>query len=145
MAGRVLVKERVEEHHAAVADGAVVGHERALAEHRRALVHTDELLQRGLVLRRVYFYGAAVFKADAEVLYQHALEGERARGIDDALRLAGLRRDEHLLAGDVGVGEDAVYLYALAAADELRLRYQAHTEIRAVGGLVFECDKAEGV
>lgn len=48
-------------------------------------------------------------EAEPKILYEHALDGEGPRGVDDALGIAGARGDEELLGGDVWVILHAVY------------------------------------
>ena len=130
--GGVLVKQRVVEHDAAVADGAVVGYERTLAEHRCALVHGDHGAQSVLILLGVYLDHLAAFKADGEVFDHNATVGERTGGVDDTLCVASHGACEDLLAGDVRVVGYAAAQGILRTGKEERLRDETDGEVRAV-------------
>lgn len=82
----------------------------------------------------------AALEAQPKVLYEYALKDQRHGRVDYTLGGAGLGGDEELLRGDVGVVEDAVYRAALRAAEKQGFRYQAHLEVRAVGGSILERD-----
>ena len=66
VAAGIFVKQGVVKQDACLVDGAVIRHERALAEVGRAFVHGDELLQQGLIRARVRLDGAAVLEADGK-------------------------------------------------------------------------------
>ena len=82
-------------------------------------------------------HGLAVFKPDGEILNNLSLIGKRLGRIHDALGNAALRGDKDLLGGDVRieiVAEQGIF----AAALELGFGDHAHTEIRAVGAVIFQ-------
>ena len=144
MAGGVLVEKRVVEQQPRLADGAVVGHQRTLAQIRAALVHGDELRQQVVVLLRVPLHRLALVEPDPEFVDQLSLIAQGLGGVDDALRLAPLGGDEALLRGDVGVKDDAPQA-ALAAAAEMRLRDHAHGEVCAGAALVAQLADVQAV
>ena len=145
MAGRVLVEEGVVEHYAAVPYRALIGHERALAEHARALVHGDERPERLLVPAGPAVHGAPALEADPEVLDELSAVGQRPRGVHYALRLACARGDIDLFGGDVGVVHRAVDGIGLRAAEEACFGYEPDREVGAVGGAVLELHEPHGV
>ena len=144
MAGGILIKEGVVEQQLSVADGAVVGHESALAEVAAALIHSNELGQQIAVDLRIPFHGLALMEADPELVDELSLIAQRHGGVDDTLSLALLGGDEALLGGDVGVEGDALKAL-LAGTAEAAALHHAHGEIGARGGGVVELLDAEGV
>ena len=144
MAGRVLIEQRVVEQQAGLADGGVVGYQRALAQIGTALVHGDELGQQVVVLLRVPLHGLALVESDPEAVDELTLIAQGLGGVDNALRLAAHGGDKALLRGDIGVEDDA--LQALfAAAAELGLGDHAHLKIGAVGALVAQLPDVQAV
>ena len=144
VAGGVLVKEGVVEQQAGLADGAVVGHQGALAQVGAALVHGDELGEQVVVLVGVPLHRLALMEANPEAVDKLALVGQGLGGVDHALGPAPLGGDETLLGGDVGVEDDAPEA-GLAAAAEMSLGDHAHGKLGAVGAVVMELLYAQAV
>ena len=140
MAGGVLVEQGVIEQDAALRNGAVLGHQRALAQIGRAIVHGDHGLEQLLALLRLDLHGLALFKADGEILDELPLIAQGLAGIDDALGFAPLGRDEAFLGRDVGVEEDALQA-GVSAALPLAFGDHTHGQVGAVfGGVVQAAD-----
>ena len=146
MAGGVLVKQRVVEQHPGLIDRAFKGHQRALTEVRRTLVHADHLPQQGLVLLRVNLHRLAVLKADPEVFDQLAVVGKRLGRVDNAVRHALLRRGKHLLGGHIRVVEKPFFTQQLLRAPHKeRVVQQSDPEIGAVRGPVLQSGQPQAV
>ena len=144
MAGGVLVKEGVVEQQLCVADGAVVGYQRALAQIGAALIHGDELGQQLTVHLGVPLHGLTLVEADPELVDELALIAQRHGGVDDTLSIALLGGDEALLRGDVGV--EGIALQALLAGTaETAALHETHGKVGAVGRSVVQLPDAEGV
>src|SRR5215204_4441070 len=97
VAGGVLVEEDVVEDETRLADARAAVHERDLAQERRALVQL-ELGADGVGARRRFdIRDAAVLEGQLEVLDDDAVERQRPRRADGALRAPAVRRREDLL------------------------------------------------
>ena len=142
MAGGILIEERVVEEQAGLVDRRLLRHERALAKIVAALVHADDLLENILSLFGFYLHGAALFKADGEILDELARIGERLRGVNDALGSAAVGRGEDLLGRHVGIVDNALHRL-VASGVELGRRDEADLEIRAVRGMVAQLAEME--
>ena len=138
MAGGVLVKKGVVKQDAALPDGAFVGHKGTFAQHGGALVHGQHQLQGLLVFPGVGFHHTAVFKAQGEILDEHAPVGQGHGGVNHAFRVAASGSGEHLLRGDVGVIPHVLFRQLFRPAAKEHLGHQAHGEVRAGRGAFID-------
>ena len=136
MAGGILVKEGVVKQDAALPDRALIGHKSTLAQHGGTLVHGQHQLQGLLVFLRVGLHYPALFKAQGEILNEHAPVGQGHGGVNHALRIAAFRGSEHLFGGDVGIIPHVLVRQLFRPAAEEHLGHQANGKVRA-GGLAF--------
>ena len=144
VASGVLIEQRVVEQQAALADGAGLRHQGALAQIGSAFVHGQHGLQQLFTYFSAGLHDLAVFKTHKEVLNKLAIITQGLGGVDDTLGLALHGRDEALLGGDVGVEGDALLADFLAAA-ELRLRDHAYSQVGAIVGGVMQGHDTQAV
>ncbi len=132
VAGDVLVVERVVEQQAALADRAVVGHERDLAEIARAVVHRNGGVEHVLAARGPRLDDAPVPDGEADVLDDAAVVHQRQRGTDRTVHAGFERRGEDLLRWQIGDEADARGRFGVAHRPEMILR-QLDGEVGAEG------------
>ena len=108
VAARVLVVERVVEQDAALADGRILGDERALAETTGVLVRVHDLLEHLVAALCPVLHHATALEAQPEVSDDLTGVHQGHGGEDNPVRAGAVRRGEDLLGRDVGEVAHAV-------------------------------------